>query len=56
MLISVSNTSIDKDTVMIGFGDAPLAHTAMLGASWLQQVTSAANVTRVEIGVIIGIK
>lgn len=45
MLVSITNTVIDEDAVMVILGDASLANTTMFRASRFEGVTSTALVT-----------
>ena len=46
MVITISDTPIDEDTVVVSFGDAITAYTAVLGSSRLSLSTCFAYVTR----------
>jgi hypothetical protein len=44
MVIAVTDTTIDEDTMMVSFGDAITAYTAVLGSSRLSLPTCFTNV------------
>jgi hypothetical protein len=48
VMVPVANARVDKDAVVIGAGDTPLTHVAVLRARWLNNVTSAADTAWVK--------
>lgn len=56
MVIAVPNTAIDKDTMMVSFGNAIAADTAVLGSSRFSLPTCGAKLTRNEKFVIVWIE
>lgn len=55
MVVSVSDTVVDEDTMVVHLGDTMLADTTMFRPRWFQDVTCSTRLTWVEEGVVVRI-
>ena len=56
MLISIANTRVDEDAMMVSFSDAALAKTAMLGARRLQEFAGSTNMAWVKQSMVVWVE
>jgi len=56
MLVSVTDTIVDKNAVVVVLRNASLANTTVLGTRWLESLTGAASVAWEEDCVVVRIE
>lgn len=54
-MVTVSDTGVDEDAVVIGPGDAALTYIAVLRPWWLDEFAGAAFVAGVKESVVVGV-
>lgn len=56
MVVTVANTIVDKDAMVVCFSDTAFANAAVFRSSWFEMMTGITGLARMEDGVIIRIQ